>query len=74
MLTLCQPPWNQAWLAPFALLPLLLLALRSRAPFRWGWLAGTVHFTSLLWCIHHVITEFGSIDTFTATGLTLLLG
>lgn len=73
-LTLCQPPWNQAWLAPFALLPLLLLALRSRAPFRWGWLAGTVHFTSLLWCIHHVITEHGGIDTITAAFLTLLLG
>src|SRR5258705_2454657 len=74
MLTLCQPPWNQAWLAPLALLPLLLLALRSRAPFRWGWLAGTVHFTTLLWFIFHTITTYGDINKVVAVALMLLLG
>jgi apolipoprotein N-acyltransferase len=74
MLTLCQPPYNQAWLAPFALLPLLLIALRNRAPFRWGWLAGAVHFTSLVWFIHHTITTYGGISWLTGLALMLLLG
>lgn len=48
-----HPPWDLGWLAPFALVPLLLLArdpgLRSwRATLGWGLLAGVVAFGPLL--------------------------
>ena len=74
LLTLCQPPWNLFFLAPVALLPLLILALRSGAPARWGWLAGTVHFTSLLGWVYTVMTKYGPLSPVIAVGLTLLLG
>ena len=74
LLTLCQPPWNFALLAPVALLPLLALALRSRAPARWGWLAGTMHFTTLLGWVSSVMTKHGPLSPPVAAGLTLLLG
>ncbi len=74
LLTACQPPWGQAWLAPLALVPLLVAALITPRPFLTGWLAGAVHFTTLLGWVYTVMTRHGPLAGWLAALLTGLLG
>lgn len=73
LLTLAQPPAGWWWLAPVALVPLLHAALESRRPFLAGWLAGFVHFLTLLHWVYPVMTVHGALAGWLAALLTVLL-
>ncbi len=56
LLSLCFPSGHAAWLAWFALIPLILAAADAGSfrAFRYGYIAGTVFFILTLFWIHHV--------------------
>ncbi|MBY0508072.1 MAG: apolipoprotein N-acyltransferase [Bryobacteraceae bacterium] len=51
----------QGWLAPFALLP-LLSALKDGHAFRFGWLAGIVHWGGMCYWIQGTLARHGGMD------------
>lgn len=65
LLTASQPPGNVSWLAWIALIP-LLTALEGQpgpARFKLGFLAGTVHFLTLIYWVVVVLREYGGLNT-----------
>ena len=61
---LIHPDANAWWLAPFVLIPLLLLAeLPSVGErFRWGWLAGFIHWFGLCYWIQGTLERHGGMN------------
>jgi apolipoprotein N-acyltransferase len=58
------PPLAQSWLAPFALVPLLIAAAQARAwwqAFSFGWLTGIVYWFGLCVWIEFVLQEHGGL-------------
>ncbi len=75
MLTASFPPFNLSFLAWFALLPLLKSIEHgsSLKAFKLGFIAGTVHFLSLIYWIVVVLGRYGGLNIFLSVILTILL-
>ncbi len=64
LLVLCFPPYNQAWLAPFALAPLLVACMREvRAGRRFllGYVAGVIYWFGVCNWIQYTLASHGGV-------------
>ncbi|MEW5735230.1 MAG: apolipoprotein N-acyltransferase [Thermodesulfobacteriota bacterium] len=75
LLTASFPRLSQSWLAFVALVPLLWVigAGGPRRAFGYGFLAGLVHFLTLIYWVKEVMSFYGGIPPALAWGLALLL-
>lgn len=71
---LIHPEANLWWLAPFALVPLVMLAAqeKSRERFLFGWLAGFVHWIGLCYWIQGTLERHGGVGLAGSMVLVLL--
>jgi apolipoprotein N-acyltransferase len=75
LLILAFPKWNIAWLAPVALAPLLVAAVRETRPFRRflvGWVAGIAYWWGVCYWIHDVLEFHGGVHSAVAWALFAL--
>jgi apolipoprotein N-acyltransferase len=64
LLILAFPKFNLVWLAPVALAPLLVAAIRETRPLRrflWGWIAGVVYWFGVCYWIQFVLSYHGGM-------------
>ncbi len=64
LLILAFPKFNLVWLAPVALAPLLVAAVREMRPLRrflWGWMAGVVYWFGVCYWIQFVLSYHGGL-------------
>ena len=75
MLTASFPPGKFSFLAWFALVPLLVCIDRASPSlaFRLGFVAGTAHFTTLMYWIVMVLGHYGNMSTVVSLGPFFLL-
>jgi apolipoprotein N-acyltransferase len=75
LLTASFPPGKLAWIAWFALVP-LLKAVEKESPsgaFRLGLLCGLTHYTTLIYWVVFVLGHYGNLNIFASLGPCLLL-
>lgn len=75
LLTGAFPKLGLNWLAWFALVPLLyaIRNLSAAAAFRLGWIAGLVHFLSLLYWLVPVMRTYGYLSMYLSVAILVLL-
>jgi apolipoprotein N-acyltransferase len=75
MLTASFPPSTMSWMAWFALVPLLISLDNESASngFRLGFIAGLVHYLTLIYWIINVISAYGGLNLITSSVVLLLL-
>jgi len=75
LLILCFPRFNLVWLAPVALTPLLLAALRERRPWRrflLGWACGVVYWCGVCYWVEIVLAVHGDMGKTLAWAMFVL--
>jgi apolipoprotein N-acyltransferase len=75
ILTASFPPLKLDWMAWFALVP-LLMAIKDESPsqaFRWGFVAGLVHYMSLVYWIIVALRSYGHLNLLVSLSVFLLL-
>ena len=75
LLILCFPRFNLVWLAPVALTPLLLAALRERRPWRrflLGWGCGVVYWCGVCYWVEIVLAVHGDMGKTLAWAMFVL--
>lgn len=74
LLTASFPKVGMSWLAYISLVPMMLAVghVNSKTGFRYGFMAGMVHYLSLMYWLVHTLVEFGHLPTLAAWGVLML--